>query len=36
LTVFGIASLLEKFSNWLWDWGRYFSDIAMAEQENQN
>lgn len=36
LTVFGIASLLEMFSNWLWGWGKYFSEIILPEDENQN
>jgi hypothetical protein len=35
-TVFGIASLFEKVSDWLWGWGYYFSEIIKPEDENQN
>lgn len=36
LIVLSISLLLRMFTNWLGGWAKYFADIVMAEQENQN
>lgn len=36
LIISGIALLLKLFACWLVGWRKYFADIVMAEQENQN